>query len=438
MPESGRTGFLLISKIPESRLYLILKKMETTPDDIIRSEKNSYNTNHKISVIQTRRKMNTHYVPRLMLRAFSENDKVNSFDVINQSFSTKKMKKTFAAPDIYCPELENLFAKKLEGPFGDLLNNYLLSKDTIQINRKQNMLLRKFILINWLRNPVLNQPLDSVIETLGIKEHPSIKANEFLMRVFPEMREFYEANAPSELNYMKDLEIVMETDSIDEMEGSAKWNQLSESGKMEVNIAMSATIAFWDCSTTEQEFILPCVTGASEMDYLGKMHKTFMLMQKIDKLKEEGADEGLIMECSQRMLGSIFFSDNYHLYPLSPTRIMVCFSPFFRLYYPTLSGISYHELYPAVFSKEEFATHFFYPTRMELFEPCISIFNKAYIYKVKQLTKKEMMRFNAHLIDAETQEFVFHDYNRIRDSLWFYDNEIKFAFPKKHDFRRWV
>ena len=72
--------------------------------------------------------------------------------------------------------------------------------------------------------------------------------------------------------------------------------------------------------------------------------------------------------------------------------------------------------------------------RMELFEPCISFGNLQYEYTVKKLTYKEVMQLNAHLLNMETDEFVFRDFNKIRDSFWFYDNIIQFAPSKKHNF----
>jgi hypothetical protein len=71
--------------------------------------------------------------------------------------------------------------------------------------------------------------------------------------------------------------------------------------------------------------------------------------------------------------------------------------------------------------------------RMELFEPCTSFFNKEYRYSVKQLTPHELHLQNVLVLNEEMEEFLFHDYARIRDSFWAYENIIKMG-KKKHDY----
>ena len=88
--------------------------------------------------------------------------------------------------------------------------------------------------------------------------------------------------------------------------------------------------------------------------------------------------------------------------------------------------------------KEQFNRHFFDPMRMELFQPCRTIFNQQYNYIVKSLTAEEVMLLNSVLLNMETEEFIFHDYNKIRDSFWFYEKKARFAISKKHNFSQMV
>ena len=92
------------------------------------------------------------------------------------------------------------------------------------------------------------------------------------------------------------------------------------------------------------------------------------------------------------------------------------------------------EIFPPFLEKEQFNRHFFEPMRMELFEPCKTFFNRQYNYDVKYINEEEVMALNALLLDMETEEFAFHDYNKIRDSFWYYDKKARFAFGKKHNF----
>ena len=83
------------------------------------------------------------------------------------------------------------------------------------------------------------------------------------------------------------------------------------------------------------------------------------------------------------------------------------------------------EVYPPLLKKEQFDRHFFKPMRLELFEPCRTMFNKYYQYSVKKLNENEVKELNGLLLDMETEEFAFHDFNRIRDSFWYYDKKMK-------------
>ena len=89
-------------------------------------------------------------------------------------------------------------------------------------------------------------------------------------------------------------------------------------------------------------------------------------------------------------------------------------------------------------NKEQFDKHFFEPMRLELFEPCKNVWNQFYEYSVKRLNANEVKNLNAQILNMETEEFVFHDFNRIRESFWYYDKKMKFREGKKHDFSHLV
>ena len=99
---------------------------------------------------------------------------MNSYSFTGGGFSTKKLKHTFAEEDIFGPELEAAFAGKLEGPFGDLLHHKLISNDEITISRKENLLIRKFLMVNALRSPFTNGSWDEMIERTHLEDHPSV------------------------------------------------------------------------------------------------------------------------------------------------------------------------------------------------------------------------------------------------------------------------
>lgn len=194
---------------------------------------------------------------------------------------------------------------------------------------------------------------------------------------------------------------------------------------------MVTTIAFWDCEKSGQEFILPKLPGISQMDNMGISHKSLTLCS----ITRGKLNEYLMMEVDRMIYGSTVYAENFSVYPLSPTRVLICFSPYFRAFFPIMDTA---RVYPPLLDREQFDRHFFEPMRLELFRPCKSISNRFYEYSVKQLTAEEVQGINAMLLDMETEEFVFHDYNKIRDSFWYYDHRARFAEQKKHDFNHLV
>ena len=65
-------------------------------------------------------------------------------------------------------------------------------------------------------------------------------------------------------------------------------------------------------------------------------------------------------------------------------------------------------------------------------ENCRAIENLNYEYQVKNLTSSEVLMLNSIQLDVEPEEFVFRDFNKIRDSFWYYDHQAKFARKKNY------
>lgn len=375
--------------------------------------------------------MNTHYIPRLLLKQFSTAEKVNTYDFQTSSFSSKKLKKTFCENNLFDAELEHSFSTKLEGPFGDLLNHKLLHENEIIIERKENLLIRKFVMVNDLRAPILKDSWDKIMERTRLQNHPTAQTTAFLMRHHSEFKKYFEQNIHVKENYISDLKKAMEIDSLSELCNPDKNPDISRHLTFSARRSMAAVIAFWDSEKSGQEFILPKLPGISLMDQWSVLHKCVIIRDLLEQKKEQGWKSEWLTGLEQMLYGTIQFSENFCIHTFSPTRIMITFSPYFKAFFPILP------FFPPLLKKEQFDHHFFKPMRLKLFEPCKKPDNDTYHYTVKVLTKEEVQLINSVLLDMETEEFVFHDFNKIRDSFWYYDHMAKFADPPKHNFSRW-
>ncbi len=380
--------------------------------------------------------MNTHYIPRLLLRLFATGEHINTYNFSTHSLEYKKLKSTFSETDLFDEELEEQFNCKIEGPFGNLLNNKLLHFDEIKIDRQENLLLRMFLLINFLRAPIVNTDWDEMVKRTKLQNHPSVQAREFLLRHHPGLKGVFEEGMPSAANYITNLRKAMEVNSLEDLAEAKPENSISISLQFAARIAMVSVIAFWDTSGTDGEFILPKLPGITEMDNLSIFHKMQIIEERRRQLEEEWLPDDLVPELKRLRIGSLLFSENYKIYPISPNRCIACFSPYFRAFFPIKGAGPENITYPPLLKRDQFDHHFYKPMRMELFEPCKAKFNQFYTYQVKKLSNEELNRINSLMLDMETEEFAFHDINKISNSLRYYDNIAVFIDKKKHNFSK--
>lgn len=414
--------------------------------------------------------MRNHYIPRLLLRQFAGADnKINIYRFGAGAFATCKLKNAFAEKDIFSAELEFAFNTRLEGPFADLLNHRLLTEDTITIDRKENFLIRKFLMINSLRNPMTDTTFDEKVALTQSEDHPVVLKWRKFMSLHPEWAETAEKMLPSQETYISNLERAIEIRDISELTDIANDLERNASLAIPARLAMAPMIAFWDCGNTGQEFVLPKLQGISIMDNMESVnntsgsntnesnmngsnaqglislpYKVWVVQRTIEGIRNDMNNRRYpeymspwVLELCGMLQGSLAFCDNFSIYPISPTRALVYISPYFRGYFPIMDRTGRSPLCPPIFTREQFDRHFWKPMRMELFRPCGNACNQTYTYQVRRLTSEEVCEINSVILNMETQEFAFHDYNKIRDSLRYYDETAQFALPKKHDFRRW-
>jgi hypothetical protein len=289
-------------------------------------------------------------------------------------------------------------------------------------------------MINFLRAPIVNTDWDEMIERTKSKDHPSVQAAEFIMRHHPETKSEFDEVMHSAENYIENLKKAMDIDSLEDLSSGSTELGISKSLANAARRAMVSVIAFWDSTDAGEEFILPKLPGITEMDYVSILHKTMVLQARRNELEEEWLPDDMDMEIKRMLYGSAVFSENYSVYPISPTRCIICFSPYFRAFFPTRYAGGKENVYPPLLKENQFYNSFYISPRIELFEPCEARFNKSYLYQVKQLTRDEVYYIDSMLLDMETEEFAFHEIDRIKNSLWYYDNQAVFAGEKKHDF----
>ena len=96
--------------------------------------------------------MNTHYVPRLVLKKFS--DRICTYNIKTGELKENiKTEDAYSKTDFYDSETEDNFNRKVESQFGNLLANKLLKcEGVVELSRKELRLTKKFLLLSVLRS----------------------------------------------------------------------------------------------------------------------------------------------------------------------------------------------------------------------------------------------------------------------------------------------
>ena len=404
--------------------------------------------------------MNNHYIPRLLLRHFSENNKVNVYNYKTDSAETTKIKNIFCEDDIFSDELEKKFCNLIEAPFGSLLNNKLLKdKDEIIITRDENLIMRKFFLLEGLRNTFVLGTYEDILEKGNSYDHPDEIRRQALIKMYPQIQELYDKHF-NKGEEMRHLELIANSDTIEDLSDKLDQDNTFSFIKNHISSTLVHATAIWDCKDTGEEFILPKLHGIMECDVNGPIYKSIIISNRLTKTTNPNEEKELLTA----LYGGKFSSENYTINVISPTRIIVNYPRYFRLFFPTTDILTNKVLLNPIFDKTQFDKHFWKAPRMELFSPCTPIcenidkafyeaskkikyknipeekafirsLNQKYKYKVKKLTTNETYSINSLMLNTEFEQFVFHDFNKIINSLWYYDNIAKFVPEKRHSFK---
>ena len=96
--------------------------------------------------------VNSHYVPQLILRHFSDADRIQYCDLTNRKVETRNIRSTFAEKGYYPDEIEKEMCYKAESQFANLLNNKLLNeRRRIILTRDDLFILKKYLIITTIR-----------------------------------------------------------------------------------------------------------------------------------------------------------------------------------------------------------------------------------------------------------------------------------------------
>lgn len=334
-------------------------------------------------------KITSHYVPRLILRKFS--DHLCLYNIQTGELRENIVpERAYALEDLYDKNTEQKLNKKIESQFGNLLSNVILKADReISLTRNQLLVIKKFLLVSILRT---------------MQNETILQKEKQLHYCFDIPFEEKQIEGETAFDYwMRTLNVVLDTDgtprSILEHPNKTypayRWSRL-------VN---SAYIAFWDCSNDKDEFVITDIgmTSENEKGWDGMRIHNDKKLSWLTKQLDHSTVESEKNDIANIIYATCNFSENFMMFPISSKRMIVLICPFYKYRYICQKvGMKVPSLEELTVIPHE---KLFEPNGNEYVFPQVPgkpfkyHENDRYIYDIKQLTNSEIRYCNALFMD---------------------------------------
>lgn len=339
----------------------------------------------------------SHYVPRLVLRKFS--NRLCTYNIktgeLRENIATEH---AFAQNALYDLNTERALNTKVESQFGNLLANILLKADhTVSLNRMQLLQVKKFLLVSELRTMQNEEWLQ--------------KERQMKNSFAPDFKERrIEGETPYEY-WMRTVNTVLDSDG-------TPASILQNSNKTYpayrwANIVNSGYIAFWDAPESGDEFVITDIgmTSENEKDWDGiTRHNDKKLSWLTDILNRTTNDEEKDVIASL-IKSLIHFSENFMMFPISAKRMIVLINPFYKFRYAGMkSGLSCVPLTELTLIPNEslfVPNHNYYEATKGEQNSGVYSENDQYIYDIKKLASDEIQYCNALFMDRINEYLGF-------------------------------
>ena len=267
---------------------------------------------------------NNHYVPKLILRRFSE--KLCTYNIRTGEIDRDRdIASIFSEHEFYPVEVEKEFNQFSEAPFALILNRKILKTDCreeVELSRKEVNIIKKFLLLEHMRVFVP----DSVLANTYFAQNPEL--NGF---TYP----FTEKNVNGETLYdrwIRNIRVILECTDLSHIQ---EHPQCTNEAYRWANIYSSAYLAIWDSSFDRTEFIVSDIGMTSELeesyfDYGIEVEKKNYLIEQIQR--HSSADSQIVQAYQSILEKQFMFHENFYMFSISKHRMLVLINPFFRLY----------------------------------------------------------------------------------------------------------
>lgn len=354
---------------------------------------------------------NNHYVPQLILRRY--NEKINVYNSKEKMLYEKKnIEKAFSGKNIYPREIE-LMLQKVEGPFGNFLNNKLLKAESeITLTRKEIDLIKKFLMILQLRSPF---SLDERYKDVFEGEHFGIDE----VKVENESYEEY---------IFRTIKVIIESESLTDIlkhelrtKQAIKWSLLY----------YNCYVVIWDSKESKEDFFITDIGMTCEHEKTRFMFEQYNVREELEKpgyllskINDRITPNYMKDAYNDILNRSAFVPGNFYMFSISETRMIGLVNPFFRMYYEFDEK---PDIWPTKLSREalECNTCFYKNTQSKYIYDAEYNEKDLFTYKIKNLKKEDVFLINSLMLDRVEENLGYVSHKKIIRSLYIYDNYIR-------------
>lgn len=391
--------------------------------------------------------VNSHYVPRLILKKFS--DKLSLYNIRTGEFIEDiNVDKAYSQKGFYDDETEKNLNIKLESQFGNLLANKLLKVDyVIELSRAELRLVKKFILISTLRslgNEAFLQKekrfySDSINYWRDFCRRNDISMEECekgAENMQPPFEEKFIPNETPHDYWMRTLNVILDTDGSpeeilkhpDKTYPAHRWAQIIAAGYL----------AFWDSEFKHDEFVITDIgmTSENEKGWNGVTVHNSRKIQFILNLIKGESDKNLQTLLFAQSNALVYFHENFEMYPISAKRMIVEISPFYK----------FRHMYSWRYKMPELKVLTELPNE-DLFLPNSNIYklplkdgvpqyhpDDLYIYDIKKLTSAETRYCNELFLDRINTHLGFSSLGKAVRSIVQYKRDNSYPYIPRVDY----
>ena len=358
-----------------------------------------------------------HYVSQLIIKRFSPS--VDTFDMqTNRIIEHRQAHKIFCDKDIYSDSIEQKMAHDLEQPFASILDKKILHRDTIELTRKELLLVKQFLLLDSVRT-YSHEEFFCVIEAFNKNAQRYLLTDlehwDGRLKMLPTTASL---NISAEELHMRAMKLYLDCQTSDDvLNHPLATLELFCWAK----VVFDAYLSFWD-SHDNHEFVLTSTGMVSDYE------PSHIVFEGLDLSKHSYLFAQLNLDLNKSDL--LFYThclsfnqlmyENFNIFNLSATRCMVLIHPFFKLYNDEAGAINGEKIsapMPDIWPSWVESRGICRQPTVTYKEPGRWLLEDVFEYRTVKLTEWDTIYVNQLILSQTYRLIGFHHVEKIIDSL---------------------